>query len=124
VLDLAAGQGRHSRWLRDRNWTVTAVDQIGPEIEGATCIQADLEKHEYVIAPDSWDLIVCWLYWQPDLLPHIGAGVRRGGVIALAGKTSGRFATSLRNYRAAFDGWGEILSGEDEVRTFFIARRR
>ena len=71
------------------------------------------------IEPDSWDLIVCWLYWQPDLLPEIARGVREGGVVALAGKTSGRFATSLAQYREAFDGWTEIASGENESRAFF-----
>jgi SAM-dependent methyltransferase len=124
ALDVAAGNGRHSRWLKDRHWLVTAVDRIAPDIEGVSCIQADLERHEYAIAANSWDLIVCWLYWQPDLLPEIAAGVRDGGVVALAGKTSGRFATSLSNYRGAFTGWGEIASGQNEARAFFIARKK
>ena len=102
---------------------MTAVDQSAPEIDGVTCIQADLEKHAYAITPDAWDLIVCWLYWQPDLLPRIAKGISKGGVVALAGKTSGRFATSLSNYTAAFKGWEEISSGEDQARAFFIARR-
>lgn len=122
ALDLAAGKGRLSIWLAERRWDVTAVDiEIG-EIPGVRTIRADLEKHEYRVAPDAWDLIVCWLYWQPDLLPEIVAGVRKGGVVALAGKTSGRFATSLANYRNAFRGWTEIASGENEWRVFFIAR--
>jgi hypothetical protein len=87
-------------------------------------MQADLERHEYAIAANSWDLIVCWLYWQPDLLPEIAAGVRDGGVVALAGKTSGRFATSLSNYRDAFTGWNEIASDQNEARAFFIARKK
>lgn len=124
ALDLAAGGGRHSEWLRDRRWTVTAVDQTAPEVENVNCIQADLEKHEYRIVPNSWDLIVCWLYWQPDLLPEIAAGVRTGGVVAIAGKTTGRFATSLGNFSAAFAGWEEMKSGEDEARAFFIARKK
>jgi SAM-dependent methyltransferase len=124
ALDVAAGKGRHSIWLAERGWDVTAVDiEIG-EIPGVHAIRADLEKHEYRVAPNAWDAIVCWLYWQPDLLPEIAAGVRGGGVVALAGKTSGRFATSLANYRNAFPGWTEIASGENEARAFFIARKR
>jgi SAM-dependent methyltransferase len=123
ALDLAAGLGRHSRWLRARGWRVTAVDQLPGPIEGVHYIRADIEAHEYRIAPGAWDLIVCWLYWQPDLLSEIAAGVRPGGVVALAGKTSGRFATSLAKYRDPFPGWEEISSGENELRTFFIARR-
>jgi hypothetical protein len=124
ALDLAAGTGRHSRWLKDRQWLVTAVDQIAVDIEGVISIQADLELHGYAIAPNSWDLIVCWLYWQPDILPEIAAGIREGGVVALAGKTSGRFATSLSKYREAFSDWDEITSGQNEARAFFIARKK
>jgi SAM-dependent methyltransferase len=125
ALDLAAGSGRHSLWLASAGWNVTAVDieiDIG-DIPGVCCVRADLEKHEYRVAPNSWDLIVCWLYWQPDLLPEITRGVRKGGIVALAGKTSGRFATSLAKYREAFKGWTEIASGHNESRAFFIATK-
>jgi SAM-dependent methyltransferase len=123
ALDLACGAGRHARWLLDRGWEVTAVDVEIGDIPGAKCVRADLERHEYSIEPDMWDTIVCWLYWQADLLPEIARGVREGGIVALAGKTSGRFATSLARYREAFHEWVEIASGEDEVRTYFIALR-
>ncbi len=93
------------------------------EIPGVHCIRADLEKHEYSIDPDSWDLIVCWLYWQPDLLPEIARGVRQGGIVALAGKTSGRFTTSEKQFRDGFPTWKEITSGRDEPIAFFIARK-
>jgi SAM-dependent methyltransferase len=123
ALDLAAGLGRHSLWLAERGWAVTAVDiQIEP-IPGVHCIRADLAKHEYPIAPDSWDLILCWRYWQPDLLPEIARGVRQGGIVALAGKTSGRFATSEKQFRQAFPAWKEIASGRHEPIAFLIARK-
>jgi SAM-dependent methyltransferase len=123
ALDLAAGAGRHAKWLAERGWNVTAVDRKNEPISGVHYIGADLENHEYRVEPDAWDLIVCWLYWQPDLLPEIAAGVKTGGVVALAGKTDGRFATSLANFRAAFPGWTEIASGENETRAFLIARK-
>jgi SAM-dependent methyltransferase len=123
ALDLAAGAGRHSRWLVERKWDVTAVDILDEKIPGAHWVKADLENHEYKIAVASWDLIVCWLYWQPDLLPEIARGVRKGGVVALAGKTFGRFATSLAQYREAFKGWKEIASGQNESRAFFVAAK-
>ena len=128
ALDLACGSGRHARWLAARGWDVTAVDlriddiNIEP-IAGVRCVQADLERHEFLIEPGGWDLIVCWLYWQPDLLPEIVRGVRPGGTVALAGKTTGRFATSLGRYRAALAGWHESAAGEDAFRAFLIARR-
>ncbi|MGD1070764.1 MAG: methyltransferase domain-containing protein [Bryobacteraceae bacterium] len=123
ALDLACGAGRHARWLAARGWDVTAEDIAIEPMEGVRCIRGDLELRQFVIEPGAWDLIVCWLYWQADLLPDIAAGVRPGGVVALAGKTSGRFATSLAQFRAAFSGWIELDSGEDAVRCFLIVRR-
>jgi len=123
VLDLACGSGRHAEWLAQRGWRVTAVDMAVNEVPGIRFVRADLEREEFQVEPDSWDAIVCWLYWQADLLPLIARGVRQGGVVAMAGKTTGQFATSLANYRAAFEGWTELASGEDEVRAFFFARR-
>ncbi len=123
VLDLACGTGRHAEWLARRGWNVTGVDMTATAVPGIRFVQADLERGEFHIEPEAWDAIVCWLYWQPDLLPEIARGVRRGGIVALAGKTTGRFATSLAEYRKAFAGWTEISSGEDEVRAFFQARR-
>lgn len=127
ALDLACGSGRHTRWLIDHGWEVTAIDNAPSDIaferSGAHFIRADLERHEYRIEPDMWDLIVCWLYWQPDLLPEIARGVREGGIVAIAGKTTGRFATSLAEFRHGFAQWAEIASGEDHSRAFFIAMR-
>ncbi len=123
ALDLACGDGRHAIWLRDKGWHVTAVDQSAATIPGVTFITANLEQHEFRIEPQAWDLIVCWLYWQQDLLPHIAAGLRPGGIVALAGKTTGQFATSLANYRQIFGLWEELSSGEDSQKAFLIAAR-
>ena len=123
ALDLACGSGRHAHWLAEQGWDVTAIDLEPVEIPGVHFIRADLEHHQYHVEPDMWDLIVCWLYWQPDLLAEIAHGVREGGIVALAGKTTGRFATSLANYREAFADWAEIASGENEFRVYFIAMR-
>jgi len=125
ALDLACGSGRHARWLAARGWDVTAVDvDINIEsLPGVRCVKADLELKQFFIEPNAWDLIVCWLYWQSDLLPDIAAGLRAGGIVALAGKTSGRFATSLAEFREAFPEWEELTSGEDAIRAFLIVRR-
>ena len=119
ALDVACGAGRHTFWLREREWDVTAVDRDG----FAGSIRADLERGEFLIEPAGYDLIVCWLYWQPDLVPLIARGVKPGGVVAIAGKLSGRFAVSLDQLRGGFAGWDEIASGENEVRAFLVGRR-
>jgi SAM-dependent methyltransferase len=122
ALDLAGGSGRHAIWLAERGWNVTAVDIAVPEEPrgGVKWVQANLEQ---TWVPFVGDLVICWLYWQADLLPAIAAAVKPGGVVALAGKTSGRFATSLGAYREAFAGWEELSAGEDDVKAWFIARK-
>jgi SAM-dependent methyltransferase len=123
ALDLACGGGRHALWLRDAGWAVTGVELAMPSLAGVSCVQADLERSEYSIMAGTWDLIVCWLYWQQNLLLPIANGVKPGGVVALAGKLSGRFATSLDRYRRAFAGWEELRGGEDDYKAFFVARK-
>jgi len=119
ALDLACGSGRHTFWLRERGWDVTAVDREG--FDG--CVKADLELGEFTVQPAAWDLIVCWLYWQRDLLSAIERGVKPGGLAAMCGKTSGRFAVSLAELRAGFPGWKELASGENEIRAFLIVEK-
>lgn len=123
ALDLASGSGRHARWLAERGWRVVAVDVLENGPAGIDYVRADLERHEFTIAPRAWDLIVCWLYWQRDLLLPIREGVREGGLVALAGKTTGRFATSLDGYRAAFAEWEEIDAGQTDSMAWLIARK-
>ena len=124
ALDLACGSGRNAIWLDEHGWQVTAVDLTpGYLPKGIHQRVADLEKHEFKIEPNCWELIVCWLYWQADLLPEIAAGVRSGGIAALCGKTEGRFATSLANYRSAFPGWEELVSGENSERAWVLFRK-
>jgi tellurite methyltransferase len=92
ALDLACGAGRNALWLASRGWQVTAVDGSGVAIDLLkTCNPtidarvADLEKHEYVIQPDSWDLIAILYYLQRDLFEPAKRGVVPGGfVIATA----------------------------------------
>src|SRR6516225_11199211 len=69
ALDIACGPGRHAIWLAERGWTVTAVDSSRVAIQilearaGAKslvvdAVVADLEKHEFQIEAESYDLIV------------------------------------------------------------------
>lgn len=103
ALDLACGFGRHAMWLNSLGYKCTAVDKIVDNIflskHGITHISADLEAGrdskksslpvEYVIEQNHWNLIVCWLYWQPSLIEEIKAGIKPGGIVCLAGLTHG-----------------------------------
>jgi tellurite methyltransferase len=126
ALDLACGPGRHALYLAGRGWRVTAVDgspiAIGHlrERAGANKLDidariADLERGEFEIPPDAFDLLVVFRYWQRDLIPAIQRGVRPGGiviaVVLLAGpaEPSGDPTRAVPGeLRALFPAW-EIL---------------
>src|SRR5213595_2248304 len=68
ALDLACGVGRHAIFLAQHGWKVTAVDSSRVAIEilqqrageaGVTvdALVADLERGEFKIEPDAYDLI-------------------------------------------------------------------
>src|SRR2546425_738049 len=76
-LDVACGAGRHAIWLAERGWQVTAVDSSRVAIEileqrasekglAVNTVLADLERHEFVIEPESYELIVVCNYLQRD----------------------------------------------------------
>lgn len=92
ALDVACGAGRHALHLAERGWQVTAVDASTVAIELLTrraqelgvavnAQVADLERGEFSISSDSYDLIVNCCYLQRDLFPAIKAGVRVGGLV-------------------------------------------
>ncbi|MEI9811877.1 MAG: methyltransferase domain-containing protein [Acidobacteriota bacterium] len=77
ALDLACGDGRNAIWLAERSWDVTAVDRA-PTVAhaGVEVHVADLEKHEFIVEPGTWDLILMTYYLQRDLFPEIVSGPR------------------------------------------------
>ncbi len=100
ALDLACGPGRHTLYLAERGWRVTAVDGSPVAIEHlrvrARAKQrdidarlADLERGEFEIPADAFDLIVVFRYLQRDLIPAIQRAVRPGGVVIAVARLAG-----------------------------------
>lgn len=100
ALDLASGPGRNALYLAAQGWQVTAVDgsPIAIGILRARARDknlhleskiADLERNQFDIRPDGYDLICDCYYLQRDLFPSMKAGVRPGGwiiaIVHLAG---------------------------------------
>jgi SAM-dependent methyltransferase len=86
VLDVAAGNGRHTRFFLQRGHPVTAVDRdvaalraiAGARLE---VIEADLEAAPWPLAGRTFGGVVVSNYlWRP-LLPAIVASVAPGGVL-------------------------------------------
>ena len=86
VLDLAAGNGRHTRLLRDRGFAVCAVDRdiaallplAGPQCE---IRQIDLETGEPWLLGEDYDGIIVTNYLHRPLLPMVGPALAPGGVL-------------------------------------------
>lgn len=95
ALDLACGTGRHAIFLAERGWQVTAVDasHVGIEIaKGLARVRgvevdwrvADLERDEFQIERETYDLVGVFYYLQRDLFSKIRASVKRSGLVIAA----------------------------------------
>ena len=84
VLDVAAGSGRHVRFLMARGHHVTAIDRDAAALQltGAShLICADLEQGAPPLAQYRFDGVIATNYLHRALLPQIGAWVGEGGVL-------------------------------------------
>lgn len=82
VLDLAAGSGRHSKFLLSKGYKVTAVDREAQSIPGARFIQADLEDGSpWPLPGERFDGIVVTNYLHRPLFPRLLESLAPGGVL-------------------------------------------
>jgi len=92
ALDIASGPGRNALYLAEHGWRVTAVDGSPIAIgilrararDKQLTVQshiADLERGQFDIQPESYDLICDCYYLQRELIPVMQAGVKPGGVM-------------------------------------------
>lgn len=121
ALDVACGAGRNAIYLARLGWRVTAVDASpaaiarlreraeGLEIDARV---ADLERGEFAIERDEYDLICDFHYLQRDLFPAIREGVRPGGAVAAAIHLEGSFALRPGELREEFAGWKILFYSE------------
>jgi SAM-dependent methyltransferase len=95
ALDIACGAGRHAVFLAAHGFVVTAVDasRVGVRLTRERARErglwldarvADLERGEFQIDMDAYDLVCDFYYLQRDLFPQIRAAVRRGGLFVAA----------------------------------------
>lgn len=82
VLDLACGEGRHSRLFRDRGYTVVAVDREPQSIPGARFIRADLEDGSpWPLGEARFQGIVVTNYLHRPLFPQLASALAPGGCL-------------------------------------------
>ena len=128
ALDLACGPGPNALYLAELGWRVTAVDGSPIAIDDlrerarakrlAIDIHcADLERGEFAIPAESYDLVLDIRYLQRDLIPAMQRGLRPGGmVIATVLVSQSATATRARpgELRARFAGWNILHYSENE----------
>ena len=135
ALDLACGTGRNAIYLADLGWHVTAVDssevaisrlrQMRPTVDARL---ADLERNEFEIEPEAYDLICDFLYLQRNLFTAIREGVRPGGtfigaiLLVDAGRNTA-FSLAPGQLREEFAGWKILYYSESGHSARIIARR-
>jgi len=113
VLDLAAGGGRHSRWLAANGFAVTAVDRdadaMGALADVAETLVADLEGAPWPLADRRFDAVLVTNYlWRP-LFPAIVAALAPGGVLVYETFSAGNETVGRPSRPDFLLGRGELL---------------
>ena len=87
VLDVACGQGRHSRWFAARGCRVVAVDRdtaaldLLSSVAGVTAVSADLEAQPWPFAREKFDAIIVTHYLHRALFPSLLRALADDGVL-------------------------------------------
>ena len=85
VLDVAAGNGRHTRFFAERGHPVTAIDREVSGLAAADNIEvvaADLEDGSpWPLAGRTFGAVVVTNYLHRPLFPHLFAALQPGGVL-------------------------------------------
>jgi len=96
VLDVAAGNGRHSLFLASHGYQVAAIDRdetalarLSAEAQSAnlgaiSTRKVDLEQpppHEPDLGKDTYDVIIVFFYLYRSLFPHLIDALKPGGML-------------------------------------------
>ena len=99
ALDIACGLGRHSIWLVERGWNVTAID--GSDVAIASLREreprvdarvSDIEAPDFQIPGAAYDLVVDTFFYHRPLFPQIWDALLPDGLAVAAFHLSGTFA--------------------------------
>lgn len=139
ALDLACGTGRNAIYLAKLGWRVTAIDSSPVAIrilrEHARSFEidarvADLERGEFLIAPDTYDLVCDFNYLQRDLFDAIRSSVKPGGTFigsmylrdSPGGPRNPAYRLNPGELREEFNGW-KILYYSEAGAASIVARK-
>lgn len=85
VLDLAAGLGRHTLYLTERNWQATAVDISSVAIDKLKAANTQVEAYamdiaDYELPEEEYDLVILYYHFDRALFPKIFRSLKKGGL--------------------------------------------
>ena len=120
VLDVAAGGGRHARWLALRGHRVTAVDRDGDAMaalaDTVEAVSADIENGAWPFAGRSFDAVVVTNYlWRP-LFPALRAALAPGAVLLYETFAAGNETVGRPRRPDFLLERGELLSAAEDLR--------
>jgi SAM-dependent methyltransferase len=87
VLDVACGNGRHLRYLRERGYSVLGVDRDASALaelqglDGIEVVIADIESGPWPFSSTSFDAVLVTNYLHRPRVPALIAALERDGVL-------------------------------------------
>ena len=121
ALDLACGRGRNAIFLRDRGWSVIAIDIEPPVIDGIETRKLDLEQNRPLPFDDDAFDMVCVIHflWRP-LFAEARRVTRPGGVVVSAIHTvrssmNPKYTVAIGELRSFFADWQILVDREGEI---------
>ena len=102
ALDVACGNGRHSKYLVSEGFVVDALDISSvaiAQLQNIPCINAiEVDFDSYTLKKNSYDLIVCTYFLERTLFPQMIEALKPNGIILMetfvAHRDNGRKATN------------------------------
>ena len=129
MLDVAAGGGRHTRYLRDLGYRVTAVDidasrladlRVDPDVE---IIEADLERSRWPLEGRRFDGIVVVSYLHRPLLGRLCESLGPGGTLIYETFAKGHERYGRPTNPAFLLDEGELLDAFSELEVIEYEQR-
>jgi len=84
VLDVAAGSGRHSRWLSEQGHQVTAIDRDGEALSHSGAwrrLCCDLENGDIPLKDETFDAVLVTNYLHRPLFGQIATWLAAEGIL-------------------------------------------
>ena len=90
ALDVATGTGRNAIFLAQHGYDVDALDSSSVAMEkgrkladkaGVSVNFIDADLKDYIIAEDSYDLIINFNFLERSLIPSMKKGLKKGGAM-------------------------------------------